>query len=707
MPDLTAEVTAAIDDGRWSDAVALLDAAGEAASTPELLELRARAAYGLGDLEGSIGAWEDLHRVLGDAGDDAGAARAAAMVAMFLMIDTGLMSPVRGWLRRAEGLLAGHDEAPAHAVIAAVRTYERFMCGDLAESRRQAELAIERSRRLDVPAAEVIGRTARARVTILEGDVADGLAQLDEVGVLLLSGAVDALTTGMMLCELVCAAQGLALHDMAAEWTDAMDRWRHGAAFGGLHGRCRVHRAEILRVSGPCEAAEDEALAACDDLRPWMRREFGWPLAELGTIRLRKGDLDGAEEALLAAHEHVWCPHPGLALLRLEQGRVDEAVALIDEAIAHPFDAPSKERPPSSELTLAPLHEARAEIAVAIADPAMATEAAQALAAIAATYPGPWLAASAALAEARAALLTDDGDRAAAAASAAVAGWGEVGAPYETARARLVLADAHDAGGRSATARLEREAAARALDAFGARRWAARARALVDAGEADSSAGAAPTPSPGPDGQGAPPTDDAGPERTAVFRLEGDTRTVRFGGEAVLLRDLKGFRYLARLLTAPGRELHVLDLVAAEQGTLPTVDPSAVGAPEVEGLDGSGLPALDDEARDAYRRRLAEVEDDLAEAERNNDPGRAELAERDRAYLVAELARAVGLGGRMRSVGGDAERARTAVTRALRYAVDRLREHDPALGAHLDNSLRTGTYCSYQPDPLTPVAWST
>ena len=247
------EIEAAISDGRWGEALQLLDAASlEERSTPALLELRARAAYGSGDLEGSIAAWEDLHAALCDADDLEGAARAAAMVAMFLMIDTGLMSPVRGWVGRAEQLLDGCDEHPVHAVIAAVRTYERFMCGDLSAARTHSQRAVALGRRLGDPAAEVIGRTAAARLTIFEGDVLEGVAELDEIGGLLMSGAVDPLTTGMMLCELICAAQGLALHGMAAEWTEAMERWRPGAAVGGLHGRCRVHRAEILRVRGPC-----------------------------------------------------------------------------------------------------------------------------------------------------------------------------------------------------------------------------------------------------------------------------------------------------------------------------------------------------------------------------------------------------------------------------------------------------------------------
>ena len=687
MTDLPAQVEAAIERGGWSEALELLDAAGDAAGTPAMLELRAQAAYGCGAFDASIAAWEDQHALLCASGDPAGAARAAAMVAMFLMIDTGLMSPVRGWLRRAEQLLDDHDDSPVHAVLAAVRTYERFMCGDMASARRHADLAVALGQRLGNQAAEVIGRTAGARITILEGRVEEGLEQLNEVGVLLMSGGIDPLTAGMMLCEVVCAAQSLALYQMASEWTDAMERWGLGAAFGGLHGRCRVHRAEILRVSGPCTAAEDMALRACDDLRPWMRREFGWPLAELGNIRLRKGDLDGAEEAFLAAHEHVWCPHPGLALVRLAQGRVAEASTLIDDAIAHPLQAPSKERPPFGDLTLAPLFEAQVEIAVAADDLATARRASESLRTIANSYQSPWLVASATLAEARTALLAGDLDHAVAASTAAISGWADIGAPYETAVARMVLAEVHARSGSHATARLERQAAATAFHTFGAELRAAQARSLLDGGPLpDRTHGAA---------------QDNPASEPATFRLDGDTRTVLFAGEAALIGDLKGFRYLARLLAEPGREFHVLDLVAVEQGTLPTRTAAAVSEPVAGGLGGRGLPALDDQARQAYRRRLADVDEDIEDALRCNDPARAELAQRDRDYLITELTRAVGLGGRLRTVGSDSERARMAVARTLRYGIDRLAEQNAALATHLDNCIHTGTYCSYRPDPLS------
>src|SRR5690606_23777224 len=98
-------------------------------------------------------------------------------------------------------------------------------------------------------------------------------------------------------------------------------------------------------------------------------------------------------------------------------------------------------------------------------------------------------------------------------------------------------------------------------------------------------------------------------------------------------------------------------------------------------------------------------EDDIEEARRNNDLARLQLAESERGFLVAELKHAVGLAGRLRSVGSDAERARTAVTRSIRYALDRIEQHHPVLAAHLRRAIDTGTYCSYTPDPLAPVVW--
>ena len=307
---------------------------------PAELASLGEVAYAAGRLEVTIDAWERAHAACVKLGDRVGAAGAAVRVAMHLLFDTALMAPVRGWLARAERLLEGQPEAPPHAWLAVVRTYERLLGGDLEGARPWARRAVELGAALD-PAAAAIGRVADARLRILGGDVDRGLALLDEVGVAVTSGDLDPLSTGVVFCELVCALQGLAQYDAAEEWTEAMERWSRTAAIGSLHGRCRVHRAEILRLRGACEEAEREALGAVEELRPYLRRELGWPLSELGRIRLRRGDTEGAEEALLAAHRAGWDPQPDLALVQLAQGDPTGAAASIREALERPLRVPS------------------------------------------------------------------------------------------------------------------------------------------------------------------------------------------------------------------------------------------------------------------------------------------------------------------------------------------------------------------------------
>ncbi len=683
--DALSAAAEAVDAADWDRALGLLDASGAAAGSAAGLELRAIAAYGFGDPEASIQAWEELYSLHVDGGETVAAARAAAMVAMYLMIDTGLMAPIRGWLRRAETMVDGAGETPVHAIVAMVRTYERLWCGDMVGAGANAGRSIDLGERLGVAPSVLIGRVATARLHIFDGRTSEGLEILDDVVVTLLTGKVDAMTSGMAYCEVICAAQGLGLYDRADQWTQAMEAWRHKNAFGGFHGRCRVHRAELLRLSGPCDRAEQEALKACEELRPWMRREFGWPLTELGNIRLRKGDLAGAEEAFLAAHANSWSPQPGLALLRLAQGDVGAASELIRRAIENPFDIPSKERPPYGGLRLAPLLDAQVEIAAAAGDADLARRSADHLSRISATFDSQALAASAALARGRAALVEGDLERSISECEVAAAAWVEMGAPYEAAVARMVLAEARQHVGDDASARMEWAAARNGFAAFGAVRMADRVAELGAPAPAGTAAPRAPAPG-------------------HTFRCEGDVRRMTFDGSTVVLGELKGFRYLERLLAAPDREFHVLDLVAVERGSLPTRPRLAdLDAPCT--VDGDAGFHLDDQARSAYRRRLIDIDEDIEDATAMNDLARIALAQADRGFLVDELSRAVGLGGRLRPVGSTSERARASVTRTLRYAVGRIAEHHPGLGEHLAHAVRTGTYCAYEPDPRLPVTW--
>ena len=175
-----------------------------------------------------------------------------------------------------------------------------------------------------------------------------------------------------------------------------------------------------------------------------------------------------------------------------------------------------------------------------------------------------------------------------------------------------------------------------------------------------------------------------------LLHCEGDVWAVHWGGRTARVRDSRGMRHLAVLLARPGTEVHSLELGGA---------PGAV-------TSGDAAPLLDDRARAAYKARLADLGEDLAEAEAFNDTERAARTQAEIDALVDQLTAAAGLGGRDRGTTTDAERARVAVRRALKAALDRLAEVLPDLGAHLDATLRTGVFCAYVPDPASPVRWS-
>jgi tetratricopeptide (TPR) repeat protein len=670
--------------GAWEQAFDLfMKADADGLLAPTDLPVLGEVAYAAGHLDVTIDAWERGHAAWMQAGDHVAAGGAAVRVALHLLFDTALMAPVRGWLARAELLLEGRGETPAHAWFAVVRAYERMGSGDMPGAGQWARRAVEVGSTCD-PAASAIGRVAQARLLILAGDVEQGLTQLDQAGVATMSGDLDPLSTGVVYCELVCALQGLAQYDVAEEWTEAMERWCEAHAIGSLHGRCRVHRAEILRLRGSCNEAESQALMACEELRPYLRRELGWPLAELGRIRLHKGDIAGAEEALLTAHRAGWDPQPGLALVRLAQGDAATAVASIRDALEHPLQVPSKERPPNTDLQRAPLLEAQIEIEIAAGDIGPARSAADELERIATRFESKALLASAALGRGRVRLADGDTTGAEQCLSEAVRLWNEIGAPYEAALARMALAEAHAAGGKEYRAVMERQAARTILES-------------IEAGP--SLAPAPPVPVERPAALDAPAAADAN-----VFRRQGDYWLVVFDGHTVRLRDLKGMRYLARLLAEPGREYHALDLAASEAGRSANADNSdAARVPRAAFGDAGDV--LDARAKDAYRRRLAEIDDDLEQARAAGDAERSAQADTERDFLVHELARAFGLSGRSRRAASASERARAGVTRAIRQTIARIGEHHPQLGEHLSYTIRTGTYCSYAPDPRTPVDW--
>ncbi len=216
------------------------------------------------------------------------------------------------------------------------------------------------------------------------------------------------------------------------------------------------------------------------------------------------------------------------------------------------------------------------------------------------------------------------------------------------------LLDRSDDAERHFAAALERDAAAGSALAERTRRWAAGTPAVSRARHA--------------------------PEE-GTFGRAGDVWTLSYAGRAVLLRDSKGLRDIAALLARPGRDVAVHELTGA---------PGGVG--------NEGFELADRTAIDGYRRRMVELEDERADAEAMHDPARAERAATERNALVDELAAVTGLGGRARRAGSDAERMRKATGNRIRQAMARIEAVHPELGRHLRVSVRTGTFCRYDPD---------
>ncbi len=182
------------------------------------------------------------------------------------------------------------------------------------------------------------------------------------------------------------------------------------------------------------------------------------------------------------------------------------------------------------------------------------------------------------------------------------------------------------------------------------------------------------------------------PLATGVFRREGALWTLTYGGVTVRMRDAKGLADLAALLAGPGREIPAVDLVAAGSGGLGRAD-LRLGADEV----------LDETARRQIRRRLADLDEEIAEADAWADPERASRARAERDALVSEVTAAAGLAGRARRLGDQDERARKAVTGRIRDVIGRIGRVHPPLAAHLRASVTTGTRCCYSPP--APTSW--
>jgi class 3 adenylate cyclase len=435
----------------WRDVHAAYSRAPGAELTPADLESFAEAAWWTGKLDQAIELRERAYAELVAAGETLHAAR----LAIALSDDhsgRGAFAVSQGWFANAERLLAGHPESAVHAELALASGVTNMFGGRLAESIAEYDRAQELARRFAARDTEMLAVAAKGRALVMSGEIGEGLALLDEASAIATTGTLGPYTMGLVYCLTISSCQDLADYRRAAEWTEVANRWCDRLEVSGFPGACRIHRAEIMRLRGDLRKAEQVALAACEEVYDFERAVTAGGYYEVGEIRRRLGDFAAADEAYRKAHELGKDPQPGVALLRLQEGKLDAAVAAITRTLEEVGE-------PLARLRRLP---ARVEIAVAANDLRTARTAADELERIVDDYKidgrrTPGLDATVHIARGRVNLAEGDVAEAVSCLRTARDEWKAVGAPYETAQARTLLALAFRRQGddHAATAELE------------------------------------------------------------------------------------------------------------------------------------------------------------------------------------------------------------------------------------------------------------
>jgi class 3 adenylate cyclase len=458
---------------RWEEAFDLLSEADrEESLQPEDLEALAQAAWFSAQADLAVEAKERAFKAHLDRGNTTRAAALAFDIGREYMMKRQ-PSIASAWSSRGERLLRGEPESFANGYLALSQSRAAQMTGDLDRAIELAAKAVEFGGRFADPDLQAWGLLQQGELLITLGRTDDGFPLMEEATIAAVNGELNPFTAGVAYCSMIAACRNTTDYRRAGEWTDAAHRWCERQAINGFPGVCRVHRAEIVGLQGGLERAEQELRQATEELAEYNATP---PLADglyaLGEVRMRMGDLEGAEDALRQAHSLGRAPQPALALIRLNEGKVRAAATAINSAVAEEtWDLWARAR----------LLPAQAEIAIATGDPTTARSAADELSRIAETYGSPALHASKHDAWGRVLLAEGDADAAIGELRAAMKHWQDVGAPYEVASDRVVLASALRALDDSDQADLELEAARSEFERLGANLGVAMASEAIRA----------------------------------------------------------------------------------------------------------------------------------------------------------------------------------------------------------------------------------
>jgi class 3 adenylate cyclase len=444
----------------WREAHQILTEADARESLgPEALEILGDAFWWLARIDECINARERAYAGYLDAGNE----QKAGMMCIRLAEDhfqRKLDSVGRAWLNRAERLLADHPSSVEYGWLARLKAVIAFEGrGDIDESLKLSKITYETATHVSNRDLLALSRHDQGRAMVAKNLVNDGMNVMEEAMIDAVAGNLGALATGRIYCNMIDICEKLADYRRASEWDQAARRWcKRVGNESGFPGVCRVKRAEIMRVKGAWVEAEDEARRGCEELSDFPGYA-ATGLMIIGEIRLRSGDFPGAEKAFQQAHELGRDPQPGLALLRLAEGKHETARELIDSALANDL---------LLTLERARLLPARIEIALALGDPDTAADAVKELEGIAEQYQSTVLRAAAARAGGLLALAKGDLEGAERQSLCAWKLWTEADAPFEAAQARVQLGQAYQKRGAPELARLEFKAAQRTFARLGA-----------------------------------------------------------------------------------------------------------------------------------------------------------------------------------------------------------------------------------------------
>ena len=451
----------AFDRQAWGRAYQHLStAAQEEPLEMDDLERLAAAAYLAGMSGESSELWAQASQECARIGEVARAARCAFWLA-FALLNGGELARGGGWIDRAQRLL---DQRRLDCVEQGYLRYgaalRAVFSGQLATALAGFHEAAGMGERFQDVELTTLARISEGRCLIYSGDVAGGVALLDEAMIAVEANEVSAIATGDAYCTVIEGCRELFDVARAREWTAALSRWCAAQPELVLYrGQCLVHRAEILRLRGAWDEALEEVDRALDRVaKPTSPRILGAAAYTRAEIHRLRGSFAAADDAYREAADHGHEPQPGLALLRLAQGRTDAAAATIRRA----------EQEAEDPLSRATLLGPYVEIVLAAGDVDAARSAAVELVAVTGELHQPYLDAVAAHATGMALLAAGDPRAALVMLRRAWRGWHQLDAPYEAARSRVQISLACRALDDVDGADMELDAAKAAFETLGA-----------------------------------------------------------------------------------------------------------------------------------------------------------------------------------------------------------------------------------------------